>query len=130
MTDLRPFQGELQAQIMPAMWRLDSATVEEVRSALPARYRSAYTTVQTVLNRLADRGLLSRERHNNAIVYRPLISEAQYLSRSIDQALASASTAARQAVLAELVGRLDGAELDRLRQLARQVESTRSPRRR
>ncbi len=115
---------------MPALWRLGSATVEEVRAALPARYRSAYTTVQTVLNRLAERGLLSRERHSNAIVYRPVISEAQYLSRSIDQTLAGASTEARQAVLAELVGRLGSAEVDHLRQLARQVESKRSSRRR
>ncbi|MGI8712201.1 MAG: BlaI/MecI/CopY family transcriptional regulator [Solirubrobacteraceae bacterium] len=126
MTDLPSIQGELQGQIMPALWRLGDGTVEEVRAALPARYRSAYTTVQTVLNRLADRGLLGRERRGNAIVYRPLISEAQYLSRSIDETLAGASTDARQAVLARLVGRLDGVELDRLRDLAKHVESKRS----
>jgi predicted transcriptional regulator len=38
-------QGELQVQVMAAMWRLGSGTVEQVRSALPPRYRSAYTTV-------------------------------------------------------------------------------------
>jgi predicted transcriptional regulator len=48
--------GDLQAQIMTVLWRLESGTVEQVRSGLPARYRGAYTTVQTVLNRLAERG--------------------------------------------------------------------------
>ncbi len=126
MSDLPSIHGELQGQIMPVLWRLGNATVEEVRAALPSRYRSAYTTVQTVLNRLADRGLLSRGRRGNAILYRPVISEAQYLSRSIDRALAGASTEARQAVLAKLVGRLDGVELVRLQDLAREVDLKRS----
>lgn len=119
MAEIPSIQGELQSQIMPAVWRLGSGTVEQVRAALPDRYRSAYTTVQTVLNRLADRGLLDRERRGNAIVYRPLISEAEYLSRSIDQTLAGASSEARRAVLAGLVGNLDRGELSRLRALAR-----------
>ncbi|MHB1568377.1 MAG: BlaI/MecI/CopY family transcriptional regulator [Solirubrobacteraceae bacterium] len=127
MADVRPLQGELQSQIMPVLWRLGEGTVEQVRAALPARYRSAYTTVQTVLNRLAERGLLTRARQGNAIVYKPRISEAEYLSQSIDQAFAGASTEARQAVLARLVGGLDGGELARLRRLAKQVRRKRSP---
>ena len=127
MADVRPLQGELQSQIMPVLWRLGEGTVEQVRAALPARYRSAYTTVQTVLNRLAERGLLTRARQGNAIVYKPRISEAEYLSQSIDQALAGASTEARQAVLARLVGGLDSGELARLRRRARQVRGKRSP---
>lgn len=122
MTDMRPVQGELQAQIMPTLWRLGEGTVEQVRAALPKRYQSGYTTVQTVLNRLADRGLLTRRHQGNAIVYTPSISEAEYLSRSVDQALAGASREARQAVLASLVGNLDPAELKRLRALARERE--------
>jgi len=64
-------RGELQIQIMAALWRIDSRGVEEVRMAMPARYRSAYNTVQTVLNRLTDRGLLRRTRTGNSFVYRP-----------------------------------------------------------
>ena len=93
---MSPIQGELQAQIMPAVWRIGEGSVEQVRSALPKRYRSAYTTVQTVLNRLAERGLLVRERRGNTIYYRPRISEADYLSRTIQQTLAGASAEARQ----------------------------------
>jgi predicted transcriptional regulator len=33
--------------------------------------------VQTVLNRLAERGLLSRERAGTTIIYKPRISEAE-----------------------------------------------------
>jgi len=117
MADLSPIQGELQAQIMTALWRLECGTVEQVRGALPARYRSAYTTVQTVLNRLAERGFLARKRVGQAIVYRPKISETQYLSRTIEHTLAAASPDARQAALAQLISGLadtDRAELERL----------------
>jgi predicted transcriptional regulator len=102
-----PIHGELQAQIMGVLWRLERGTVEEVRRALPPRYRSAYNTIQTVLNRLVGRGLLSRERHGSPYVYSPRVSEAEQLQQSIAGTLAMASGQARQVVLANLVGDLD-----------------------
>jgi predicted transcriptional regulator len=101
--DIRPVRGDLQAELMAALWRLGAGTVADVRGELPDRYRGGYTTVQTVLNRLAGRGLLSRAREGNAIVYRPALTEAEYLVRSIQRALAGASSAAREVALAELV---------------------------
>jgi predicted transcriptional regulator len=128
MAELTPITGELQTQIMSAMWRLGSGTVEQVRAALPPRYRGAYNTIQTVLNRLAERGLLSRHKAGNAIEYRPRLSEADYLSRSISQTLAAASMDARQAALAQLIGGLDKHELADLQQLAREMSAKRRKR--
>jgi predicted transcriptional regulator len=128
MADVTPVTGELQTQIMSALWRLGSGTVEQVRSALPPRYRGAYNTIQTVLNRLAERGLLSRQKAGNAIEYRPVFSEAEYLSRSISQTLAAASMDARQAALARLIGSLDKEELADLQALAKQMGDKRRKR--
>lgn len=125
MAAIAPLTGELQAQVMSAMWRLGVGTVVEVRSALPPRYRGAHNTIQTVLNRLAERGLLSRRRAGNAIEYRPAISEAEYLTRSISSSLAGASIDARQAALAQLIGDLDQQELKELQQLAKQMNKSR-----
>jgi len=121
MPDQAPLQGELQIQIMAALWRIESGTVEEVRTALPPRYRSAYNTVQTVLNRLSDRGLLRRTRRGTAYIYTPLISEAEYLTRSISRSLASATSDARETALAKLLGDLDASELVALRKRARDI---------
>jgi BlaI family transcriptional regulator, penicillinase repressor len=123
MTDLRPIQGELQSQIMSVLWRLGAGTVEQVRSALPARYRGAYTTTQTVLNRLAERGLLSRHKAGNAIEYRPAISEADYLSQMLTERLNAASSDARQTALARILGDLSTSELSALRRMARRTEA-------
>lgn len=128
MTELKPIQGELQSQIMPVLWRIGTGNVEQIRAALPTRYRSAYNTVQTVLNRLVERGLLARERGGQAYVYRPLVSEADYLSRSIATTLAGASSEARQIALAQLVGGLGSDELEELRGVAARIDGQRRSR--
>lgn len=125
MADTTPIQGDLQAQLMVALWRIDAGTVEQVRGALPPRYVGAYTTVQTVLNRLAERGLVTRTRSGQAMLYRPQLSEAEYLSRTIRQTLASASADARNAALAQIIGDLGEDELAELQRLAEEVSGVR-----
>ena len=125
MPELAPIHGELQVQIMAALWRLEAGTVEEIRTALPKRYRGAYTTVQTVLNRLADRGLLTRRKQGNSFVYVPSLTEAEYLSKSIAQTLSGASSEARQVALAQLVGGLERTELTALQRLAKEIDRQR-----
>jgi predicted transcriptional regulator len=120
-SDSRPIQGDLQSQVMAVMWRVEAATVEQVRAALPPRYRGAYTTVQTVLNRLAERGLLTRQRNRNVIEYRPAISEADHVSQAIARHLEAASSDARQTALARLIGELSDSELSALRRQARRT---------
>lgn len=110
---------------MVVLWRLGQGTVEQVRSALPRRYRGAYTTAQTVLNRLVERGLLERVKERNTYVYSPRFSEAEYLSRSIEQALADASSEARTVALAQLVGNLEPGQLSQLQKLAKEIDRRR-----
>jgi predicted transcriptional regulator len=126
MPDVTQLQGELQLQIMAALWRIQAGTVQDVRDSVPPRYRSSHNTVQTVLNRLTERGLLERTRQGRAFVYRPRISEADYVTRSIRQSLAGASNDARTAALAHLVGSMDDAELAELRERARDLHRRRS----
>ena len=125
MTETGSIQGELQAQMMAALWRVGQGTVEEVRTELPPRYRGAYNTVQTVLNRLTDRGLLERTREGRTFVYRPKLTEAEYLSGSIRRTLSGASSEARQAALASIIGGLRPEELSELEELARDARERR-----
>jgi predicted transcriptional regulator len=114
-------KGTLQGQIMHALWDLGAGTVDQVRQALPEADRSAYTTIQTLMNRLADRGLLDRRRSGKSFEYRPRVLEAEYLSGYIREALASASGEARQAAIVEIIGALDGAEVGGLQRRLREI---------
>ena len=67
------------------MWRAGEATVRDVADALIGKTDSAYTTVMTVMTRLAEKGLLSRAARGRAYVYRPKLTKQEYaeaLSRS------------------------------------------------
>ena len=119
------FRGDLQAEVMTALWKLGEATVDDVRAEQPRRGRSAYNTVQTVLNRLVERGLLSRQRKGRAFVYKPKVEESEYLARSIGERLAGASPGARREALVNLVGDLEPGELDDIRRRATKIKRSR-----
>jgi predicted transcriptional regulator len=128
MADLQPVQGELQNQVMAVLWRLERATVEDVRRALPSRHRGAYTTIQTTLQRLYERQLLKRVKEGHAFVYTPVLTEAEYLSLSVEQAFAGASRDARHTALAQLIGGLREDELSEVQRRAREIERKRKKR--
>ena len=119
------FSGDLQSEVMSAVWKLGEATVDDVRGEQPSGRRSAYNTVQTVLNRLVDRGLLGRDRRGRAFVYRPKLEESEYLARSINERLAGASPDARRAALVNLVEDLPPGEVDELARRANQIRRKR-----
>ena len=110
---------------MAAIWQLGEAKVEDVRNLQPKGRRSAYTTLQTVMNRLVERGLLTRERRGTAFHYRARYDEADYVARTISERLASASPDARRAALVNLVGRLEAGELDDVARYATRIRRQR-----
>ena len=68
--------GELQAAVMEAVWARGEATVKDVRAALPAP-QPAYTTVLTVLQKLAKAGWLTHRAEGRTYVYIPTRSREE-----------------------------------------------------
>jgi predicted transcriptional regulator len=119
------FRGDLQGEVMDAVWEMGEAKVDDVRDRQPRRRRSAYTTIQTVMNRLVERGLLTRDRRGKAYVYRASFDESDYLARSIGERLAEASPEARRAALVHLVDGLAPGELDEIARYANRIKRAR-----
>ena len=119
------YSGNLQTEVMAAVWKLGEAKVEDVRALRPSRSRLAYTTVQTVMNRLVERGLLVRERNGNAYTERPRFDEGDYLAERIGKRLAEASPDARRHALVSLIGDLEPGELDEVARLAARIRRKR-----
>lgn len=118
-------RGDLQAEVMATVWRLGEAKVDDVRGAQPSDERSAYTTLQTVMNRLVERGLLRRERQGKTYIYSPRYEEAVYLAQTIGERLADASPTARRAALVNLVGQLEETDLDEVARYANRIRRAR-----
>jgi predicted transcriptional regulator len=71
--------GELEAQVMDAVWSLEDPTVQTVCDHLGPGHN--YKTVMTVLNRLVDKGALTRKRQSRAFVYQTRQSREAFLGR-------------------------------------------------
>lgn len=67
--------AEAEWELMDAVWDFDRAmTVREVHEQLYPNGEKAYTTVQTIMNILTDKGVLSRQKIGPVNVYLPALS--------------------------------------------------------
>src|SRR5499427_9737721 len=77
-----------EMEIMDALWDLGSASIREIREKLPERKRPAYTTVQTIIRRLEDKGAVRRTRQiGNAYIFEPVVTRKEAHRRLIDELL-------------------------------------------
>jgi predicted transcriptional regulator len=77
-----------ELEVMEELWRLGRASVRELLEALPKRKQPAYTTVQTIVRRLEEKGALRQVRKiGNAHIYEPLISRQAAYRRLINEFL-------------------------------------------
>lgn len=70
---------------MKALWTLGESTVHGIRSELLAVRPLAYTTVMTIMDRLARKGVVEREKRGRAHVYRPAVTDAEVRDRALDR---------------------------------------------
>ncbi|HHL72344.1 MAG TPA: BlaI/MecI/CopY family transcriptional regulator [Bacteroidetes bacterium] len=67
-----------EAEIMDGIWEMEPpVTVREVHSKLYPNGEKALTTVQTMMNILADKGFLSRKKTGMVNFYTPKLSREQ-----------------------------------------------------
>ena len=85
-SDVRLTKFELE--VMGALWELGSASVREVQERLPERRRPAYTTVQTIVYRLEEKGAVRRvKKVGNAHVFEPVVTRRAAVRRLFDELL-------------------------------------------
>ena len=83
-----PQLGVLESRVMEVLWNASSPmSVREVHDSLSASADLAYTTVMTVLDRLAQKHLLLRDRDGKAWLYRTAASREQLLVGEVLEAL-------------------------------------------
>ena len=75
--------GELEAKLMEAVWALDQPTVQDVIDHLGGKLN--YKTTMTVMNRLVDKGILSRRKVGRAFVYAGTASREELLAGVFDK---------------------------------------------
>lgn len=88
-----------ELEILDLLWRLGEASVREVCDALAETKRPAYTTVQTIIQRLEQKGAVRRTRKiGNALMFEPVFTRQKAYRPLIDQLLALFGGSARPVV--------------------------------
>jgi len=65
----------LELECLKVLWKLGEGSVKDVRHGLTANRNLAYTTVMTVLDRLARKGGVARRKAGRSFLYAPVLSK-------------------------------------------------------
>lgn len=107
-------EGELR--IMDVVWEQEETTVRDVTDAL-SEEGLAYTTVQTMMRILEDKGFLDHRKAGRAFIYRPLVDRQTARRTALRHLLSRFFDGSPSALVQNLLKdeALDAAELARLR---------------
>ena len=96
--DLAP----LELECMNTLWPMGEATVREIRDQLAPRRARAYTTIMTIMDRLARKGVVERRKLGRAYVYRPRLSPEEARAQALGQVIEGFFGGSKDALLAHL----------------------------
>lgn len=77
--------GPLEADVMRLVWEKGEVQVDDIHQALLRDREIAYTTVMTVMSRLAAKGLLTRRKHGRAYLYRAALPREEMAESTLHE---------------------------------------------
>ena len=73
--------SKAETRILEQYWKLGTCSVREILESLPEEERVAYTTVQTLVYRLEQKGALRRvKKIGNAQLFEPAVGQREFRS--------------------------------------------------
>lgn len=110
-----PTPAELE--VLQVIWEQGPSTVREVMNALNHDRPRAYTSVMSLMNVMAEKGLLTQKPKGRAFVYSARISQARTQSEIVRDLLCRVFDGSASALVTHLLeqAKLDGEELDEIR---------------
>jgi BlaI family transcriptional regulator, penicillinase repressor len=106
--DLAP----LELDCMNTLWPMGEGTVREIRDSLAARRPRAYTTIMTIMDRLARKGVVERRKVGRAYTYRANVTADEARAQALGQVVENFFGGSKEALLTQLNGVLPAARLD------------------
>lgn len=121
--------GDLERAVMDTLWATPTPqTVRQVHESLSENRSLAYTTVMTVLQRLAKKNLVTQIREDRAHKYVPTHPREDLVASLMVDALSEADApGSRHAALVSFVGRVGADEAAALRHALDELEAARAP---
>lgn len=129
-TNPRNRLGDLERAVMELLWTTDSGnphgvTVREVHDQIGLERGLAYTTLMTVLDRMAKKGLVDRERDGRAWRYTAASSRDELTSETLHHTLGELAGDERRSALLHFLDESTPEEIDELRAALAELEQRR-----
>ncbi|MEJ2076683.1 MAG: BlaI/MecI/CopY family transcriptional regulator [Acidobacteriota bacterium] len=82
-----PDVGPLEYRLLRILWKESPQTARQVMDELNRKYRRdlKYTTIMTLLTRLADKGLLAVDRERQPFQFRPAVSRENLVRQRLQE---------------------------------------------
>jgi len=80
----RPALSKSEMEVARVLWQLGRATVRQVHEAFPAEREIDFTTVQTYLRRLEQKGYVTGKLEGRTRVYSPRVKPRTVIRETID----------------------------------------------
>jgi predicted transcriptional regulator len=85
---MKPELTPLELQLLEAFWSNGRLSIREVQESFPEAERPAYSTIQTTINRLEEKGVVRRVRKiGNAQIFDAVLSRREARGRLLDDLL-------------------------------------------
>jgi predicted transcriptional regulator len=89
---------------MNTLWPLGEGTVREIQQRLAPSRPRAYTTIMTIMDRLAHKGVVTRHKVGRAYLYRPNLTAEQARTHAVEQVVEGFFEGSAAALAAHLAG--------------------------
>ncbi len=112
--------GRLEEEVMCALWKRGESCGKEVLREIQKRRKIAYTTVLTVLERLARKGLVHKRKENGGYLFSPAHTKEEFygtVSEEVLKGVIDLSSTYAAASFVDILADKDPGELDRLARL-------------
>jgi predicted transcriptional regulator len=108
-----------EARVMAVLWRLKTATVADVVTSLRAQYALTYSTVQTMLRILEQKGYVAHDKVSRAFVFRAVVDERQARRRALRHLIGRLFDGSPSLLVSNVLDDddIDPAELQRLKKM-------------
>ncbi|BDF05259.1 BlaI/MecI/CopY family transcriptional regulator [[Clostridium] hylemonae] len=114
-----PQISEAEYEVMKIVWKYAPVSTTEITERLTSATDWSPKTVQTLIKRLVNKGVLAYEKQSRVFIYTPLVKESEYVNQESSSFLKRFYNGDITAMLSAYIedDRLSASDIDALRSL-------------
>jgi len=120
-----PIIGELEQAVLNYLWKHKEGDVKSVHTVIGKKRKISPNTIQSTLERLRKKELLSREKVSYAYVYRPAVERNELIGQWLNEVIDSFSAGKSEVMVsafADLSKSIDAKSLARLEEMIKEMD--------